>query len=420
MSGAFAGFTPLALSYGNDATHYLYIRAHAGKGELPAGRTLFAANVPPDATPRELALLFKPAGTVERVAFPDADDDADADPLAGMSSDVGSDEDEEMEEEEAPMEARPRKRRRKADAPRTRAPAAVPLPPDELRVYRRSGRTAHVVFLDASSLQRALLLAPARWPPGDPSPSAAPRGLAHYIAAHAAARPPLALARRHADAYMARFDHARAQERRVGKYRKGEAVVDADGFTLVTRGGAYGQTAGGGVGVASRAFQDTVAKRGVGAVQGAGAEGRRGKGRRKREGKEKDKFYKFQIHEERRNGACVVIGVRCHSHPRTHRPHRAQTEVGGGQGKGRRAQGVARVQAVLAIAPVPCILHCAHAQSNPHAPLSRSCRWAYVHSTRSSCPRYEMQSSSPGSTARPSTKCHARPMRAFVTDGTHE
>ena len=40
-------------------------------------------------------------------------------------------------------------------------------------------------------------------------------------------------------------------------YRKGEAIVDEDGFTLVTKGGAYGQSLGGGIGVARKAFEKT-------------------------------------------------------------------------------------------------------------------------------------------------------------------
>ena len=38
-------------------------------------------------------------------------------------------------------------------------------------------------------------------------------------------------------------------------YKKGEAIMGEDGFTPVTRGGAYGKTLGGGVGVASKKFQ---------------------------------------------------------------------------------------------------------------------------------------------------------------------
>jgi ribosomal RNA-processing protein 7 len=59
----------------------LYIRAHVGatskkkpgKIEWPEGRTIFMVNVPPDATEREIVLLFKSCGTVEKVVF-DADE----------------------------------------------------------------------------------------------------------------------------------------------------------------------------------------------------------------------------------------------------------------------------------------------------------------------------------------------------------
>jgi ribosomal RNA-processing protein 7 len=351
MTSAFSDFTPLPLAYSPEATHYLYIRAHNAKkpktkstptaptdigtvGEgssidvLPPGRTLFVVNVPPDATERELSLLFKPCGTVERVVFPDDDEDEN-DPLAGMNSDIDtdSDSDVEMAQEDETSTTQvmdttsTRKRRKKNEAPRARPPPVVPLPTIPTRQLRRSGRSAHLVFLDESSLQRSLAppfcppfsstssntSKPHRWPPVDPS--APPRGLAHYLAKYRAARPPLSAARAHADAFMARYDHAKAQERRQSKYRKGEAIVDEDGFTLVTRGGAYGQTVGGGVGVASKKFQDLVGKKGVSAVQGSGAEGRRGKGRKKREGKEKDKFYKFQVHEERRNGRFILVVV---------------------------------------------------------------------------------------------------------------
>ena len=41
----------------------------------------------------------------------------------------------------------------------------------------------------------------------------------------------------------------------TSKYRKGEVIVDDEGLTLVTRSGAYGQTLGWGVSVASKRFQ---------------------------------------------------------------------------------------------------------------------------------------------------------------------
>jgi len=62
--------------------------------------------------------------------------------------------------------------------------------------------------------------------------------------------------------------------------------VDEDGFTLVTRGGAYGKTLGGGVAIADKKFVAEVSK------------GKRAK--KKKEKKEKETFYAFQVHEKRR------------------------------------------------------------------------------------------------------------------------
>ena len=68
--------------------------------------------------------------------------------------------------------------------------------------------------------------------------------------------------------------------------RKGEAIVDEEGFTLVTRGGAYGKTLGGGASVASKPFQST---------------GQTGS-KKKKEPKEKVSFYAFQKAEKQREG----------------------------------------------------------------------------------------------------------------------
>jgi len=112
--------------------------------------------------------------------------------------------------------------------------------------------------------------------------------------------------RAHADSAIARFDSdlaaKKATLRRESKYKKGEALVDEDGFTLVVRGGAYGQAVGGGVGVASRKFMDEHAK---------GVHGKESRSKRKRhkegKGKGKDAFYAFQIHEKKRNGAYLTL-----------------------------------------------------------------------------------------------------------------
>jgi ribosomal RNA-processing protein 7 len=110
--------------------------------------------------------------------------------------------------------------------------------------------------------------------------------------------------RAHADSAIARFDFdlaaRKAALRRESKYKKGEALVDEDGFTLVVRGGAYGQAVGGGVGVASRKFMDEYAK-------GKNGKESRSKRKRHKEGKEKDAFYAFHIHEKKRNGSSLFL-----------------------------------------------------------------------------------------------------------------
>jgi ribosomal RNA-processing protein 7 len=270
-------------------------------------------NVPPDATEREIILLFKSCGTVEQVVF---DSDRPSDPVDEEEDEEGSVTDSAESEAAPPPSQSPARKKRKIAASSSTAepsasardqrqrPKVVPLPSVPLRSLRKTGHTAHVLFLDASSCARALTLAhphqasknPVLWPMlGDEE---RPRGLAHYVAQYEAARPPLEAVRAHTDSAIARFDFdltgRKAALRRESKYKKGEALVDEDGFTLVVRGGAYGQAVGGGVGVASRKFMDEYAKD----VHGKG-----NKRKRHKEGKEKAAFYAFQIHEKKRNGA---------------------------------------------------------------------------------------------------------------------
>ncbi|KAJ6481750.1 ribosomal RNA-processing protein 7-domain-containing protein [Mycena sanguinolenta] len=279
-----AGFSVLPISYAGTSTHYVYARSHTGSkknptSELPDGRTLFLVNVPPDATERELVLLFKGCGTVEKVVF-DLDaqetlvehDDSDSDDLGSGEEENGDD---------AEMETTQPRKRRKLNKPQP--PKVVPLPSRPLRRLRSTGRTAHLVFLDASSLERAL--APQPKPRPWPTTSEEPSGLAHYAALYDSLRPPLDIVREHADSAMELYEFELKQTKQQTKYRKGEAIVDEDGFTLVTRGGAYGQTLGGGVAVASKQFQET------------GETGTR----KKKEKKQKTNFYAFQKAEKQRN-----------------------------------------------------------------------------------------------------------------------
>lgn len=279
-----SGFTVIPIAYPS-SSHFIYARAHATSKSkvlepnnvLPEGRTLFLVNVPPDATERELIHLFKHCGTVERVLF----DLNSADALAEHAFDS----DEEMAEaaEKPDTEARPRKKRKLQTSEPT-PPEVIPLPSPSIRKLHKTGSCAHLIFLDSSSLAKALL------PPTSPKPwpsSEEPRGLSHYMAKYDNERPPLDAIKSHADSFMERFEFDLSKSKQEAKYRKGEAIVDEDGFTLVTRGGAYGQTLGGGVGVASKKFMLT---------------GQTGSKRKKGEKKEKEKdmFYAFQRAEKQR------------------------------------------------------------------------------------------------------------------------
>jgi ribosomal RNA-processing protein 7 len=111
--------------------------------------------------------------------------------------------------------------------------------------------------------------------------SSAPRGLACYSSLYDHLRPSLTVIRAHADTSLELFDYQEAAKKAhlKSQYKKGEAIVDDDGFTLVTRGGAYGQSVGGGVAVASKSRR-----------------------KKKKLPKEKDEFYASQLHEEKRDG----------------------------------------------------------------------------------------------------------------------
>ena len=348
-----ADLTILPLLYKKSTLHALYLKEHVTKlrGEksvpLPNGRTLFVVNIPPDTTERELTLFFNTCGTVERVVInqdaqlfeayePIEDsDDEDADGHGGVG------------EEEAGSDgsAHRRKKRKLSKKEKDPPPRVVPLPQPEpsLRTFHHTGSSAHIIFTDPSSLSRALSL-PATsssqrpWPPT--TAAIAPSGLAHYLALHEAQRPALAAAKAYADSFLEVFDYNKVLSKQKSQYRKGEAVVDEDGFTLVTRGGAYGTTLGGGVGVASRRFMKGVEE---------GQEAKSGKrGKKKNKKPEKDGFYKFQRHELKLKGMCAGF-------PRVFSWtdglfHRAGGSEGGfreRQGENRSVAGIAAVQALL-------------------------------------------------------------------------
>ncbi|PVF99971.1 hypothetical protein CPB86DRAFT_813474 [Serendipita vermifera] len=290
-------FYVLPIAYSQQATHYMYIRLHASKPKhdeidpLPKNRTLFAVNLPPDATERELVTLFNKIGAVERVSF------AGHDRMEEVVDEEASTDDEEAEDEQEDEEMmdededEPTKPRKKVSQEKNKVvpPKVVPLPTIPLRRLRKTGGIAHIVFKTEKDLSSVFSIPtsslPLRWPKFKTSSAAEPSGLAHYLAKYKSLRPPLEAVKEHADTSMEVFEYKQEQAKKnTSKYKKGEAIVDEDGFTLVTRGGAYGQTLGGGVGVASKKFMQEVAS---------------GKRNRKKKEYKKEGFYAFQVREKR-------------------------------------------------------------------------------------------------------------------------
>jgi ribosomal RNA-processing protein 7 len=249
---------------------------------LPDGRTLFLVNVPPDATEREIVLFFKKSGTVEKVVF-----DFD---VKEPDNDVDDSEDEgeplkETQEEDPETPGEEHKGRLRTVKDKKEIPILIPLPSQPVRRLRKTGLTAHVVFLDSSSLDLALASTskPRPWPVSSEEPS----GLSHYRSLYESLRPPLDSVKAYSDSSIELYEYELAKKKQKSKYRKGEAIVDDDGFTLVTRGGAYGQTLGGGVSVASKRFQRS---------------GETTRNRNLKKEKEKEGFYTFQKAEKQRSG----------------------------------------------------------------------------------------------------------------------
>lgn len=300
-------FLVLTISYSPQATHHLYIRAHASRTtsyDLPTDHTLFLVNVPPDATERELITLFSTCGTIDKVKFggqgalPEVYDDF-------TSGDEGDEptmqENSTVKVDEGVTKTLKNTKRDKKQPP----PTVTPLPTVALRHMRRTGGTAYIVFTSAQGLSAALSLPSATtsekarlvWPKFKATSAAEPSGLTHYKAKYQALRPPLVAVREHADSSMEVFEHRQAlASKQNSKYKKGEAIVDEDGFTLVTRGGAYGQTLGGGVGVASKKFMEEV--------KGGGTKS-------KKKTASKEGFYSFRTREKRIQGLEALSLFQC-------------------------------------------------------------------------------------------------------------
>ncbi|KAI8910023.1 ribosomal RNA-processing protein 7-domain-containing protein [Powellomyces hirtus] len=235
--------------------HHLFIRAHEPRkpqAGFPQGRTLFVANVPSDANEMHFARLFRRCGVVERVVWGGGN-------------------------------------------------ASGPL----LSV-RRTGGTAHVVFVDEDAVERAVGMKERRRVWSDqvdndnddgeaaaqqhaeddgeqPTPVTTPlHGLAKYLHLHYSSRPRLATLQSATDTTLAAFEDAeRAARLAVEQSRN---VPDQDGFVTVVRGkGRRGMNVDGqGAAVMAAKAEDVT-------------------NLKPKKKKELVDFYRFQMRENKRN-----------------------------------------------------------------------------------------------------------------------
>ena len=239
-----SGFTALPVSYENDTVHYMYIKIHASSNDdatYPINRTLFVVNVPPDTTSKTLRDLFRKAGSVESIYLHNVLDSKGEDatvPAPGPKQGTGP-------------------------------PDVEPLP--SLEPTDRllgSSSSAHVVFLDTTSLERAIRL-PKRFE-NKPHVWKLSRGkderligVSYMIERFRRHRPPHEAIKKHADSAIARYSWIRSHPQWLMEQRaRGDTttslgvgikaasvgengeLLDEDGFVIVQRGNKYGRSGG--------------------------------------------------------------------------------------------------------------------------------------------------------------------------------
>lgn len=319
----------------DEVTHWVYVRKHVSSGasssvastsklteaaQLPAERTLFMANLPVDTTESHLRDIFAKAGNISSIRFrrsASADEEDE-------HEEKGQGEDSTDDEEEHHQLAQAKGKRNKGVQKKSRVPRVEALPSLDPREAMGSqallttSSSAHIVFLEPSSLVRALELLQSgiRWtdpfrslrrqaekhtdiPAARATTSASfllsagagipPVGLELLLGQYSACRPELSDVQAWADSRVALYQYRRAHPlpRKIGV--RGVTVgptgelLDEDGFIIVQRSGKYGRAgaaadAGGSVGVAKHDFKPNT--------------------KNKAEGLED--FYRFQMRERKR------------------------------------------------------------------------------------------------------------------------
>ncbi|WFC98806.1 hypothetical protein MYAM1_001538 [Malassezia yamatoensis] len=338
MQSSVAGFDLVHVQYASVAhtrkpTHIMYGRPHAGSasGSIPGGRTLFLVNVPPDTTRGVLRDLFRKAGAIQSIVLHDFYVQKQSqDAQYNDDSDQDSDQDQAWDENPSSLQQSATKRNKSGP------PRIQPLPSLVPNVLLTSGSSAHIIFLDESSLQRAMQLIqrssakPFVWPvPEKPAKDQSdinddemvdesaikklPRrknnetrlvGLSFLLDRYRRLRPNHAQIKQHADSAIARYSWVREhpqwllEQRRSGDQLTSAGVgiegvsvgpdgelLDADGFTIVQKGNRYGRSGG---------EENTFA-----AITPEFEESMRENPDRKKK-KELPDFYRFQFREKKR------------------------------------------------------------------------------------------------------------------------
>ncbi|KAJ2082464.1 hypothetical protein H4R24_001563 [Coemansia sp. RSA 988] len=244
------GYKVLPVRFNDDsdgATHYLYFRQHSSTKEeilRPTDRTIFMANLPVDATERDIRRLFQGVARVTRVIFngvvgQDAVKTAAANArmaseLAAAMANTGD-----GQQQGKPGKSRRKKEATAKDTDESEQQHKAVVRPQLLT----SGSTAHIVLLEAEELGSVLSMKAGtiqQWPVRDSEDATDPReyrGLARYIYEHRAARPPVDMLRSEVDGFMRKFEEARYERERMVAQQHNTA--DADGFVTVVRRGRH-------------------------------------------------------------------------------------------------------------------------------------------------------------------------------------
>lgn len=358
----------------SSAVHHIYARPHSNTSttnsnpSLPSDRTLFVANLPLDTTQQHLKSLFSKAGVVQKIKMQLARNVG----WIQKEEDEEEEEDEDLDDEEEEQanaageqdlnkkggrKGRGKGKGKELSNNKSGPPKIINLPSLDPRSlaggnpFLPTSSSAHVIFLDASSLTRCLSLIqsndlPKAWK--DPREGLKqvkdsemnqeseasnlnqprkkirtanealnhhsnksgqsiipPLGLDFFLEDFRSKRPSLSSIKEYSDSTIANYEWRRANPTKAGTAGSripgvsigpdGE-LLDADGFTIVQSGGKYGKAKGengANVGmVRNRKTKDDLSD---------------ASRNRKKKTKELEDFYRFQMREKKRERECTLM-----------------------------------------------------------------------------------------------------------------